>query len=467
MPHLNTTIVINNVSYLLSEELGRGMYGKVYLATASDQTPIAVKIFEFNQDRFDILKLKSKLDLEVAYQHALLPLLQEIDEITVIPVSEHTSLQVARLTALKEKIAMGDTYFPARLEKMYKEILSAHVATIKQSVEYEHTMLAYVEHGLGPIFKLPSEPAPIYYIAMRLAPGKNITDILLNEFLSLKHRLNISKLLGESLAKLADQSLVMRDLHLNNIMYERPQTSSRDDYGNLTIIDYGDALILENGFGESDAMGSEPCMAPEILQALDATHPLQKVSYNDKTTVYAYGAMLAKLFDLGILSDTNAIKEEAVKNKKTVFFKKIILHETSSGFLKIKNPLICGRMLALIKEMMADNANDRPSLIEVNKQLHQIIAAYLLSARSASSMLRSPSLRGAEDAIEEIHSSRKRKKPHQTDTPPTQLAYLQFGHFRSNSSASSMKMSFPEADAAKDEWAASPSEKRRSTASQH
>jgi L-rhamnose mutarotase len=94
------------------------------------------------------------------------------------------------------------------------------------------------------------------------------------------------------------------------------------------------------------------------------------MEYSEKTTVFSYGAMLANLFDLADIRDSQFLKTEKVR------FKTIILRDSDTQLSKLADADIRQKMLELIKEMTTKNPDRRISLRNATERLYAIMSKY-------------------------------------------------------------------------------------------
>lgn len=267
-------------------------------------------------------------------------------------------------------------------EIFYKNKLAATSATLAKEFQHEGGVLARLKESKGePVLQKSQQGEHAYvngYLPMTLARGKDLASLLGfsggPRILSLEQVAVAAQKYGKELILLLAQGVVPRDIHPNNVMYE-PKSET------LKIVDHGDSLLTKVGVREADArpLGSEPFMPPEILRAL---HQLKsqddiQATFNEKTVVYSFGAILASFYHLG-----NAIESPYLRDEDT-HFKSISLKKNETQTSLIESASMRKAMLELLRKMMAPNPEVRPTMAEALKELVKI-QTHLMPLRPSS-----------------------------------------------------------------------------------
>jgi serine/threonine protein kinase len=369
-------IKIDETLFSLDTFLDNGIYGKIFHGTNLDTNEaVAIKKFEFDRNKFEVLKVRTIAGVHATFAESIAPIKKSLAELHQQLAKESSPAIQADIETLEAKLERGNTFLPGHIEKAVRIFLQTQLDAMREGALHEAAMLKLVDDGIGNVSvqEVSSDPTDtVYYLAMKLAPGKKVTDLLgmqegTERSINPLHPdvlFDLGLKLGLSLLRVQAKGVVLRDLHFNNVMYDLETQK-------LTLVDYGDALKLTHDSAVGDAMGSEPFMALEILDALDSRRAsAANMEYSEKTTVFSYGAMLASLFDLADIQYSNFLKCDNVR------FKTILLRDSDTLASKLDDREIRQKMLCLIEDMTTKNPARRISLKQATERLYDLASTY-------------------------------------------------------------------------------------------
>jgi serine/threonine protein kinase len=358
-------IKIGTHEYVLEKTLGKGMFGEVFLGRdIHSNEQVAIKKFIVNKEEFE-KPLNAGIEL-----HILQPKRNKIEELK--QQGDATKDEVAKLQSEL------DNFDPAPMAaKYYKSKYPEEAQKVFASAAYENKLLNKAGEGFGEVGAVDSDSFAVdYYVAMKLAKGRDLTAVLKETPPDANELFEIFKQLIDKVENLQNEKgIVLRDLHTNNLMYDR-------ESGQVSIIDFGDALELENGKAVAQAMGSEPFMAHEVFKATALDSENNQVAYSEKTSVFTLGAMMARLFELAGIVQSAAIKDVSPKGKP-IYFKTIVLRDSETESSKIADEVVKEEMLNLLKKMTIEDPENRVmSLADVKHEFSNLMDKHLISIQS-------------------------------------------------------------------------------------
>lgn len=135
-------------------------------------------------------------------------------------------------------------------------------------------------HGSAPYFFGACKDDRSAYIVMEFLQGRDLLEILNNRYkpFPLKEAKRIIEEILTILKALHDMKIVHRDLKLENVMY--------DLNSNVRLIDFGDAMKIEETVFKTPIVGTESYNAPEMFSS---------EGYNELVDIYAAGLLFLEL----------------------------------------------------------------------------------------------------------------------------------------------------------------------------
>jgi len=149
-------------------------------------------------------------------------------------------------------------------------------------IKEEAKIQSMFNHGsIVNLIEIHQDPTHIYIIE-ELIQGPEIFEKLttLDHFSELDTK-HIMKTLFEVLIVLENQSIIHRDLKLENLLLEHPEKNLHD----LKLADFGCATKVENVF--SGLVGSLEYMAPEVMMSV-----ITNEKYDTKVDIWSCGIIL-------------------------------------------------------------------------------------------------------------------------------------------------------------------------------
>ena len=255
---------------------------------------------------------------------------------------------------------MGRVYsaeHPVIAKKAAIKVLHPELSVNKEAVDrfvQEARSVNQIGHpNIVDIFSFGSLPDGRNYFVMEWLRGESLRDRLKRQPLTITDALAILETISLPLEAAHEKGIVHRDLKPDNVFL----VDVRDERPIVKLLDFGIAKLMGDRGGlqrtqTGNMLGTPAYISPEQARAEGVDH---------RTDIYALGAMAFELLTGKMVF--------AATNAADMIAQHLYQEPRAASSL---NPQVPPQLDALLKRMLAKDANDRPTLAQVRAELRAI-----------------------------------------------------------------------------------------------